>query len=552
MFGYHTPPPTKGAPPGNSSQPLALDKPTAPMAPGGVRKSIGEIESRGTSSISPTKQTVPPLAARRAAALSKAAEKPKTGAKMTTTTLSTKTPTTPPLTTGQNAPINAEPKSRREPAQPKKIFSSRKTEAKSWYHQALKKMEESGNLRRDIKATVYDALENMYRLVREAEDDRTKGEGSKDGERDGERDGEAKGKTGDKSPLEGEEGMRRMWEEQREKIKEHIEQMEKNRKEMERFKDTLKRTQERETEGNRKQTETCRELLQENRTEMEKLKAVIEKQVEERMTYASVAAGPARGKLIEGAAAHSMVVTSQDEQETGDQVLEKIREAVNAKESGVRVERVRKGKDRKIIIGCGTKEELGKVKERIIKSGKKLKVEEIKNKDPLVVLNDVLKYNMDEDIIKCIRQQNRDLFKGIKEEEDRMTVKYRKGARNHLTAHVVLQVSPQLWKRLVDSERIHIDLQKIKAEDQSPLVQCSRCLGYGHTKRLCTQEADLCSYCGGPHLGAECPERRSATAPRCVNCCAAGIEKADHSAFNDICPVRRRWDALARSAVQYC
>ncbi|CAD0206062.1 unnamed protein product [Chrysodeixis includens] len=238
--------------------------------------------------------------------------------------------------------------------------------------------------------------------------------------------------------------------------------------------------------------------------------------------------------------------------ETGEEVLEKIRTAVNAREEGIRIDRIRKGKDRKIIIGCETKEEIGKVKERIKNAGTNLTVEEVTNKDPLVVLMEVLKVNTNDDVLKGLRNQNGHLLKGLREEDDRVEVKYRKRARNLLTEHVVLKVSPEIWRRLTQAKGVHMDLQRIRVADQSPLIQCARCLGYGHTRRLCETTEDICSHCGGKHLSSECEKRKDGNPPRCTNCSGAGLETVDHSAFSRECPVRRRWEALARAGVQYC
>lgn len=59
----------------------------------------------------------------------------------------------------------------------------------------------------------------------------------------------------------------------------------------------------------------------------------------------------------EQTALHSIVVTTSDENETGEDVLDRIRKVVNAKESGIAVERIRKAKDRKVKVGCKTNEE---------------------------------------------------------------------------------------------------------------------------------------------------------------------------------------------------
>ncbi|CAD0196855.1 unnamed protein product [Chrysodeixis includens] len=286
--------------------------------------------------------------------------------------------------------------------------------------------------------------------------------------------------------------------------------------------------------------------------EMGKMTEEITRQSEERRTYAGVLAGPPRGSPVNMMTTHSVVVTSQDEMETGEEVLEKIRTAVNAKEEGIRIDKIRKGKDRKIIIGCETKEEIGKVRERLEKSGANLMVEEVSNKDPLVVLMEVLKVNTNDDVLKGLRNQNGHLLKGLKEGDDRVVVKYRKKARNLLTEHVVLKVSPEIWRRLTQAKVIHMDMQRIRVADQSPLIQCARCLGYGHTRRLCETSTDLCSHCGGQHLSIDCQERKGGNPPNCTNCKSENLEMVNHSAFSRECPVRRRWEALARAAVQYC
>ncbi|KAL0858962.1 hypothetical protein ABMA27_010822 [Loxostege sticticalis] len=294
--------------------------------------------------------------------------------------------------------------------------------------------------------------------------------------------------------------------------------------------------------------------IEEYRKEMEKLKDVIEKdqKLREKMTYASVAAAAPRTQTPEHAALHSVVITSSNEMETGEQIIDRVRGVVRAREEGFQIDRIRKGKDRKIILGCRTRAEMDRVREKLGKEGQNLRVEDIPNKDPLVVLRDLLSYNENEDVLRGLRSQNRALFEGVSVEDDRIEVKYRKKTRNPLTSHVVLKVSPVLWTRLTGAGVVHVDLQRIRVLDQSPLIQCSRCLHYGHGKRFCRETVDVCSHCAGPHLGSECADRQAGKPPTCVNCQSAKMDRADHNAFSSDCPVRRRWEALARSAVQYC
>lgn len=173
-------------------------------------------------------------------------------------------------------------------------------------------------------------------------------------------------------------------------------------------------------------------LIEESNRKMNELGKTLEK-----ATYASVVTGRANTEAPYEAsghrerpsslpeAMHSVVVSSSDDQDTEDQVLTKIREAIDAKEGWVNVEKVRKAKDRKVIVGCRTVEEREKVKERLKNAGTLLQVEEVQNKNPLVALRDVLSYNNDEDVIKALRNQNKDLFAGT-DGDEHLTVKFRK------------------------------------------------------------------------------------------------------------------------------
>lgn len=141
-----------------------------------------------------------------------------------------------------------------------------------------------------------------------------------------------------------------------------------------------------------------------------------------------------------------MIVTSANERETGEQVLKKIKKAINAKEEGVKIDKVRQAWDRKVIIGCSNAEEIRKVNEKIRETGGKLNAEDIKNKDPLVILCAVLKYNIDDDVVKALKTQNKNLLGGEIGDSINIEVRYRRRARNSQTEHVVVKVPPPVWK----------------------------------------------------------------------------------------------------------
>ncbi|GBP90800.1 hypothetical protein EVAR_102482_1 [Eumeta japonica] len=71
----------------------------------------------------------------------------------------------------------------------------------------------------------------------------------------------------------------------------------------------------------------------------------------------------------------------------------------------------------------------------------------------------------------------------------------RKRARNQLQCHPVLELSTSVHKRFLEAGKLYIDLQKVAVYDQSPLVQCAKCLGFGHTKAVFGEKTATCSYC---------------------------------------------------------
>lgn len=276
-----------------------------------------------------------------------------------------------------------------------------------------------------------------------------------------------------------------------------------------------------------------------------------EREIQGPTTCARLVSGLSGTQLPERGTLHSVVVTSKNEQDTGEQVMERLRKVANEDEGWVKVEKVKRAKDRKVIIGYRTEEERNRAQKRLAEKEKSLNVEEVRNKDPLLVLYNVLKNLKDEDLLNAIRTRNKDLFQNLEPDQDRMSVFYKRTARNPHTCHVVLRVSPAVWSRALNGGRLHVDLQPIRVADQSPLVQCSLCLGYGHSRRFCTTTEPRCSHCGGLHMRAECPDYAAGAEPNCCNCQKERLSSIGHNVFNDVCPIRKKWETIARATTQY-
>ncbi|XP_063834857.1 neurofilament heavy polypeptide-like [Ostrinia nubilalis] len=251
---------------------------------------------------------------------------------------------------------------------------------------------------------------------------------------------------------------------------------------------------------------------------------------------------------------HAIIVSSTDPTNTGDKVLAAIRDTLDFKTTGITVERVRKAKNSKVVLTCDTGDNIKKISTQISKN-KNLIVKEAKASNPLIKIKNILAYHTDEELVENLKAQNKKVFADLAKEDRFVKVRYRKRARNVHQCHPVLEVSPKLHSRILEAGVLHIGLERGSVEDQSPLIQCSKCLGFGHTKALCKEKEQLCNFCGENHAWQDCPNRAAGNPPKCRNCTNSkrdNPETPPHMAYSDICPERQTWDRIARSKTAYC
>ncbi|GBP23615.1 hypothetical protein EVAR_80232_1 [Eumeta japonica] len=267
---------------------------------------------------------------------------------------------------------------------------------------------------------------------------------------------------------------------------------------------------------------------------------------------ATVAAAKTPGPTIKSGTGHTLIVASKFENHTAEQVITKLRGVVDAREMGMAVNRIRKARGQKVVLSCSFVEDTKKIEERLKIRGADLKVAKPEMRLPTVIIRDVLKVNSDEDIVTSLKTQNRHLSEDLDWDKVRARVCYRRRARNDFECHPVLEVSAELHHRMMKAGYVYMGLQRRPVWDQSPLVQCSRCLGYGHGKRFCKEVSERCAHCGGEDTGVTCRARKEGEPPKCINCTRAGCEDTAHGAFSTECGVRAKWDGMVRSKVAYC
>lgn len=245
---------------------------------------------------------------------------------------------------------------------------------------------------------------------------------------------------------------------------------------------------------------------------------------------------------------YPVMVKSVDPQHSSSDVVQSLKEKVDVVQLGIGVSSLRMVRNQKVVINCDSEMDRNVLKEAIGKLSQKLTVSQPSVKLPLLrlmgVANDLSNAKLEEALIT----QNQKLLPVPMPEKVVVRVLRRSRVRNNARSNVVLEVSPSLWSSFRDRE-LRVGYQIVSAIDQSPVVQCYRCLAFGHIARDC-KEGIRCGYCSEEHDTRECRNRNSA--PRCVNCAQSKqASSVIHPAYAVECPEWQRWDRLSRNMTSY-
>lgn len=239
---------------------------------------------------------------------------------------------------------------------------------------------------------------------------------------------------------------------------------------------------------------------------------------------------------------HTVIVSSDDPLKTSEDVEGIIKKSVNVRALGIGVSTLRKGANQKVVVSLQNAKDKDKFKEALKSSSPNITTADGTRRNPMVIFRGLIKGTADEDLRNSIVQQNRKL--GV-DADSLIRLCYKKGHRNSLLCSMVYEVSPAAWKTLVDVGRVNVGYQRVAVDDESPLVQCYQCLGYGHTQKLCKGKL-TCSHCSQEHYFRDCPNR--STSATCSNC--AGGQQ-NHNTMSDLCPIRRKMEERARDRINY-
>jgi hypothetical protein len=243
-------------------------------------------------------------------------------------------------------------------------------------------------------------------------------------------------------------------------------------------------------------------------------------------------------------ATHSLVVRSKDPLKTSEEIEGAIKKNINLKALKIGVDVIKRTSKRSVIIGLPSRKNSEVLKQEIQNSFDGFEAEHGRKKDPLVVFRGVIKGVNEKDLNESLSTQN-----GSLKLEETIKIKYRKRHRNSLLTNIACQVSPKTWKALTDLGKVHIGFQSVTVENESPLIQCMKCLSFGHIQSHCRKEVEICARCGEEHDTRECQGEENQY--RCYNCSMHKRDDCSHTATSVLCPTRQRFERMAIENTNY-
>lgn len=110
--------------------------------------------------------------------------------------------------------------------------------------------------------------------------------------------------------------------------------------------------------------------------------------------------------------------------------------------------------------------------------------------------------------------------------------------KNRSFVSCVVEVSPTIRAKLLRDSHIHINYSACRLEDYVRVLQCFRCLAFGHLSRDCSA-ASLCGHCAEGHEMKNCPKKNELAI--CGNCKRWSHEEQSHSALDGRkCPILKK------------
>lgn len=167
---------------------------------------------------------------------------------------------------------------------------------------------------------------------------------------------------------------------------------------------------------------------------------------------------------------------------------------------------------------------------------------------PMIIIKGISKNIPVNDLHQIICTQNDTIQ--IQHPDD-FQFKFERINRNARLYNAIFTTSPTTFNKLMAMGKVNINHQRVHVDVYVPLLQCYKCMQFGHTRKRCTNDVTACSYCAeSSHTYANCPHKEDTSKLKCFNCSTKtplqgarrlpNNETHAHSATSGLCPIYQR------------
>ena len=247
---------------------------------------------------------------------------------------------------------------------------------------------------------------------------------------------------------------------------------------------------------------------------------------------------PARDRVTRPA----LVIYSKEASDSREEIVKKWRKAVSFKNTSYAPAKIVPLSNNKIKVEFDTLEQRDETIRRVNSSEESGVVAECARKlKPMCILKGISKDIPKEEVVNIIVEQNETIKEVVAGDGD-IGLRFTRRNRNANLYNAVLIMTPVVWRRVIELQKINLDHQRVHAEEYVAVMQCFNCMQYGHVAAKCTSQEAVCSHCAAQtHRYSECPHRRDQSKACCINCMSHN-RKYDssrntlHSATSTFCP----------------
>lgn len=251
----------------------------------------------------------------------------------------------------------------------------------------------------------------------------------------------------------------------------------------------------------------------------------------------------------------SIIIHPSSEDNNRQQVSEQWRKSINFKQVGYAPAGVQPVGKNKLRVEFDTTEQRDETLKRL-EAVPDIRAEPSRRLKPMVIVKGIYKQTATDELTQLIIQQNPEVGLLKPSTQDLQFRFVRRNRRENLYNAVML-TSPPIWRKIIELGRLNIDHQKVHVEEFVPLLQCYKCLQFGHLRKYCASNETLCTQCGAEgHTFDTCPSKNNTDEANCSNCNTRNqrlhtTSSTMHSATSNKCPVREAMRNRVMSRIDY-